>query len=71
MWKTLLSACKIHKNADIAKIIAEAVLRLDPQDLAPFVLLLNVQASSKRWQGVSEVRKVMRDRRVKKEPGIS
>ncbi|XP_028105504.1 EP1-like glycoprotein 4, partial [Camellia sinensis] len=49
----------------IAKIIAEAVLRLDPQDLAPYVLLLNVQASSKRWQGVSEVRKVMRDRRVK------
>ncbi|KAL7185336.1 hypothetical protein ACSBR2_027302 [Camellia fascicularis] len=56
---------------DIAKRIAEEVLRLDPQDSAPYVLLLNVQASAKRWQGVSEVRKVTRDRRVKKEPGIS
>ncbi|CAL5403857.1 unnamed protein product [Camellia sinensis] len=66
IWKTLLSACKIHKNADIAKRIAEEVLRLDP----PYVLLSNIQASAKRWQYVSEVRKVMRDRRVQKEPGI-
>ncbi|CAL5373619.1 unnamed protein product [Camellia sinensis] len=71
IWKTLLSACKIHKNADIAKRIAEEVLRLDPQDSAPYVLLSNIQASAKRWQDVSEVRKVVRDRRVKKEPGIS
>ncbi|CAL5406715.1 unnamed protein product [Camellia sinensis] len=71
IWKTLLSACKIHKNADIAKRVAEEVLRLDPQDSVPYVLLSNIQASAKRWQDVSEVRKVMRDRRVKKEPGIS
>ncbi|KAL7185331.1 hypothetical protein ACSBR2_027297 [Camellia fascicularis] len=71
IWKTLLSACKIHKNTDIAKRVAEEVLRLDPQDSAPYVLLSNIQASAKRWQDVSEVRKVMRDRRVKKEPGIS
>ncbi|CAL5423529.1 unnamed protein product [Camellia sinensis] len=71
IWKTILSACKIHKNTDIAKRIAEEVLRLDPQDSAPYVLLSNIQASGKRWQDVSEVRKVMRDRRVKKEPGIS
>ncbi|CAL5423535.1 unnamed protein product [Camellia sinensis] len=70
IWKTLLSACKIHKNADIAKRIAEEVLRLDPQDSAPYVLLSNIQASAKRWQYVSEVRKVTRDRRVQKEPGI-
>ncbi|KAI8008877.1 Pentatricopeptide repeat-containing protein [Camellia lanceoleosa] len=50
---------------------AEEVLRLDSQDSAPYVLLSNVQVSAKRWQDVSVVRKVMRDRRVKKEPGIS
>ncbi|KAL7185339.1 hypothetical protein ACSBR2_027305 [Camellia fascicularis] len=71
IWKTLLSSCKIHKNVDIAKRIAEEVLRLDPQDSAPYVLLSNVQASAKRWQDVSEVRKVMGDRRVKKEPDSS
>ncbi|KAI8008870.1 Pentatricopeptide repeat-containing protein [Camellia lanceoleosa] len=71
IWKTLLSTCKIHKNSDIAKRIAEEVLRLDPQDSTPYVLLLNIQASAKRLQDVSEVRKVMRDRRVKKEPKLT
>ncbi|PHU12513.1 Pentatricopeptide repeat-containing protein [Capsicum chinense] len=71
IWKTLLSACKIHKNADMARNIAEEVLRIDPQDSASYVLLANVQASARRWKNVSEVRKSMKDRGVKKEPGIS
>lgn len=71
IWKTLLSACKLHKNADMAKIVAEEVLRIDPRDSASYVLLSNTQASAKRWQEVSEVRKAMRDRNLKKEPGIS
>ncbi|KAH0651204.1 hypothetical protein KY285_031322 [Solanum tuberosum] len=71
IWKTLLSACKIHKNADMARSIAEEVLRIDPEDSASYVLLANVQASAKRWKSVSEVRKSMKDRGVKKEPGIS
>ncbi|XP_059665029.1 pentatricopeptide repeat-containing protein At2g41080 [Cornus florida] len=71
IWKTLLSACKIHKNADMAKRIADEVLRIDPLDSASYVLLSNVQASAKRWRDVSVVRKAMRDGGVKKEPGIS
>ncbi|KAI8008535.1 Pentatricopeptide repeat-containing protein [Camellia lanceoleosa] len=64
------SGC-LEEAEDIAKRIAEEVLRLDPQDSTPYVLLSNIQASALRWQDVSEVRKVMRDRRVKKELGIS
>ncbi|XVF21518.1 hypothetical protein REPUB_Repub12eG0096800 [Reevesia pubescens] len=71
IWKTLLSACKIHKNADMARRIAQEVLKLDPQDSASYVLLSNIHASAKRWQDVSEVREAMRDRRVKKDPGVS
>ncbi|KAE9608501.1 hypothetical protein Lal_00020839 [Lupinus albus] len=71
IWKTLLSACKIHKNAEMARMVAEEVLRIDPQDSASYVLLANIHASDQRWQDVSEVRKVMRDKMVKKEPGIS
>ncbi|XP_062143709.1 pentatricopeptide repeat-containing protein At2g41080 [Alnus glutinosa] len=71
IWKTLLSACKIHKNADMAKRISEEVMRLYPLESAPYVLLSNIHASAKRWQDVSEVRKAMRDMKVKKEPAIS
>ncbi|XP_047338318.1 pentatricopeptide repeat-containing protein At2g41080 [Impatiens glandulifera] len=71
IWKTLLSACKTHKNPNMAKRIAEEVLRIDPYDSASYVLLANTQANAKRWNDVSEVRKAMRDRSVKKEPGVS
>ena len=71
IWKTLLSACKIHKNAEMARRVAKEVLRIDPQDSASYVLLANIHASANRWQDVSEVRKAMRDKMVKKEPGIS
>ncbi|XAR49525.1 hypothetical protein NMG60_11032760 [Bertholletia excelsa] len=71
IWKTLLSACKIHKNTDMGKRVAEEVLRLDPQDSASYVLLASIQASAEKWKGVSEVRKAMKDRGVKKEPGLS
>ncbi|KAF3443988.1 hypothetical protein FNV43_RR13678 [Rhamnella rubrinervis] len=71
IWKTLLSACKIHKNTDMASRIAGEVLRLNPHDSASYVLLSNIHASAKSWQEVSNVRKSMRDMHVKKEPGVS
>ncbi|KAH6780693.1 pentatricopeptide repeat protein [Perilla frutescens var. hirtella] len=70
-WKTLLSACKIHKTADMATRIAEEILKIDPQDSASYVLLSNIQATADRWRDVSTVRKQMRERMVKKEPGVS
>ncbi|KAM7277055.1 hypothetical protein ACFE04_018921 [Oxalis oulophora] len=71
IWKTLLSACKIHNNVDFAKRISEEILKFDPNDASSYVLLANIHASAKKWQDVSELRKAMRDRNVRKEPGIS
>lgn len=71
IWKTLLSACKTHRHAKMAERIAEHVLRLDPQDSASYVLLSNIRATSKRWGEVTDIRRAMRERRVRKEPGIS
>ncbi|KAG9453899.1 hypothetical protein H6P81_006803 [Aristolochia fimbriata] len=71
IWKTLLSACKIHRKAEIAKRVTSEVLKLDPEDSAPYVLLSNINASAERWVDVSDVREAMRGRNVKKEPGIS
>ncbi|KAL6571474.1 hypothetical protein OROHE_003117 [Orobanche hederae] len=70
-WKTLLSACKVHKDADMAKRVAEEIMKIDPYDSASYVLLSNAQASAERWHNVLEVRREMRERMVRKEPGIS
>jgi len=71
IWKTLLSACKIQKNFDMAERIAERVIELDPYDSASYVLLSNIRAASSRWEDVSKVRKTMREQNVRKEPGVS
>ncbi|RLN04374.1 pentatricopeptide repeat-containing protein [Panicum miliaceum] len=71
IWKTLLSACKIQKNFDMAERIAGRVIELDPHDSASYVLLSNIRATSSRWEDVSTVRKTMRKHNVRKEPGVS
>ncbi|XP_051116232.1 pentatricopeptide repeat-containing protein At2g41080 isoform X1 [Andrographis paniculata] len=71
IWKALLSACKTHKNPDMAKRIAGEILKIDPQDSASYVLLANAQASAQRWQDVFDVRREMKERMVKKVPGVS
>ncbi|KAJ1275933.1 hypothetical protein BS78_05G174400 [Paspalum vaginatum] len=71
IWKTLLSACKIQKNFDMAERIAERVMEFDPHDSAPYVLLSNIRATSSRWEDVSNIRKTMREHNVRKEPGVS
>ncbi|XP_047948193.1 pentatricopeptide repeat-containing protein At2g41080 [Salvia hispanica] len=70
-WKTLLSGCKTHKNADMAKRIAEEVVKIDPRDSASYVLLSNAQSTAERWQDASRVRNRMKALTVKKEPGMS
>ncbi|GMN67751.1 hypothetical protein TIFTF001_036823 [Ficus carica] len=71
IWKILLSACKIHKNTDMASRVAEEVLKVDPHDSASYVLLSNVHASAKRWEDVSQLRKTMRHKNLKKELAVS
>jgi pentatricopeptide repeat protein len=71
IWKTLLSSCKIHKNFKMAERIVECIIRLDPHDSAAHVLLSQVHATSGRWQEVAQVRKHMKYKKVKKEPGMS
>ncbi|KAL9684499.1 hypothetical protein QQ045_021939 [Rhodiola kirilowii] len=46
IWKTLLSACKMHKNEEIAKRAAEEIIDLDPNDAVSYVTLSNIHASA-------------------------
>jgi pentatricopeptide repeat protein len=42
-----------------------------PQHDGTYVLLSNMYATAGRWNDVAKVRKLMRDRGIKKEPGCS
>lgn len=71
VWRAVLGACVIHKNVELGKVAAEHVLEMEPQDETAYVLLSNIYASVKRWGHVAHVRKSMKKKGVKKEPGLS
>ncbi|XP_038881598.1 pentatricopeptide repeat-containing protein At4g13650 isoform X1 [Benincasa hispida] len=71
IWRTLLSACVIHKNMEIGERAAHHLLELEPEDSAAYVLLSNIYAVSRKWVHRDWSRKLMKDRGVKKEPGRS
>ncbi|KAM7278395.1 hypothetical protein ACFE04_005529 [Oxalis oulophora] len=70
-WRTLLSACHVHKNYDLGIRIAETCLKVDPNDVGTYTLSSNMLAKYKEWDGVAQIRKVMKKRNIKKEPGVS
>ena len=71
MWCTLLSACHVRRNLELGKIAAEKLISLQPRDSAAYVLLSNIYAATGNWKERAAVRKLMDERRVKKEAGCS
>ncbi|CAJ1868272.1 unnamed protein product [Sphenostylis stenocarpa] len=71
IWKALLGACKMHKNIEIGTRVAEVLMQLAPHDSGAYVALSNMYASSGDWDGVAEVRLMMKDMDIRKDPGCS
>ncbi|CAL5206503.1 unnamed protein product [Lathyrus oleraceus] len=71
IWGALLGASKMHKNMEMGAYAAQKVLELDPFYSGTHTLLSNIYASAGRWKDVANVRKMMKDSGLKKEPACS
>ncbi|PNT60632.1 hypothetical protein BRADI_5g02740v3 [Brachypodium distachyon] len=71
IWSALLGACKIHKNAEIGRRAAEKLFTTEPSNAGNYVMLSNIYSSLGMWVEVAELRKIMKQRGVSKEPGCS
>lgn len=71
VWGGLLSGCRIHGNIELGKIAAENLIILDPNDSGIYALLASLCAKKRKWDDVSMVRSMMREKGVKKNPGSS
>ncbi|KAI4385856.1 hypothetical protein MLD38_003846 [Melastoma candidum] len=71
IWGSLLGACRLHMNLDLAEIAAKKLSELEPDNAGPYILLSNLYASKGKWADVSELRKKMRSTTVSKSPGCS
>ncbi|TVU20782.1 hypothetical protein EJB05_30378, partial [Eragrostis curvula] len=70
-WTSLLGACRTHGNMDLAAKAAQEILRLSPFNASAPVVLSNMYASTGKWEEAAKIRKLMRDRGIRKKPGCS
>ncbi|CAN0926571.1 Putative pentatricopeptide repeat-containing protein At3g23330 [Linum grandiflorum] len=71
VWSLLLSACRVHRDVDLAEKVAERIFELDPENIGARVLLSNIYASARRWKDAAKVRMSVRDMGIKKSPACS
>ncbi|KAF3448267.1 hypothetical protein FNV43_RR08980 [Rhamnella rubrinervis] len=71
IFGTLLGACRIHKNLELAEYAAKNLLDLDPTNAAGYVQLANIYAATRRWECVAKVWRSMKENKVVKTPGYS
>jgi len=71
IWNSLLSSCRIHRNLKIAVIAMKQLMELEPEESGNYVLLANIYAEHGKWENVSNIRKLIRNKRIKKTPGSS
>ncbi|KAK7394478.1 hypothetical protein VNO78_15006 [Psophocarpus tetragonolobus] len=55
-WRSLLAACKVHRDVEFAKRVNEQLLRMRGDQSGNNVLLSNVNASQGQWDGAEKIR---------------
>ncbi|KAK1439836.1 hypothetical protein QVD17_05658 [Tagetes erecta] len=71
IWRTLLGACSIHGNVELAEFALKKLAELDPNDSGDHVLLSNIYAVAGKWKHAASVRKSMHNQQLVKSPGWS
>ncbi|KAK1562845.1 hypothetical protein Q3G72_017896 [Acer saccharum] len=69
VWRTLLSVCSIHDANDVKEVqdkVRKRLLELEPKRSGNLVIIANMYAEVGMWDKAANVRRVMKDVRLKK-----
>ncbi|XP_057862105.2 pentatricopeptide repeat-containing protein At1g08070, chloroplastic [Cryptomeria japonica] len=67
----LLASCRTHCNVEIGELMADHLFKLEPENSGNYILLSSIYSATCRWDDAERVRKMMRDRGVRKKLGCS
>ncbi|KAG9441888.1 hypothetical protein H6P81_017742 [Aristolochia fimbriata] len=67
----LAGACRIHGEIELGEEFGKQLVRLEPQHSGRYAVLYNSYAATERWNDAAMVRKMLKQRRVVKDPGLS
>lgn len=72
IWGAVLGGCKLYKNLDIAQVVVNKLMVLEPNNSGYYTLLVNMYADANRWNEVAKARAAMKELGVEKTcPGSS
>ena len=71
VWGALVSASAMHGNLDMQDLAYRVLIQLEPENPSNYVSLSNLHASSKRWDAVAGLRKLMKEKGLRKAPGCT
>ncbi|CAI0394666.1 unnamed protein product [Linum tenue] len=71
IWSTLLGACMVHKDTNVARMASEKLFESDPGNMGYYVLMSNIYSSDKNYPGAAFVRQVAKKRNLSKTPGCT
>jgi pentatricopeptide repeat protein len=71
MLGSLLAASKNNGNTEVAERVVKEILNLEPHNHGVHVALSNMYAEAGQWQEVLRLRKMMKEEKLKKDPGWS
>ncbi|CAA7013475.1 unnamed protein product [Microthlaspi erraticum] len=71
MWSSVLRECVANGYKAMGKKVAEKIIELEPENSVAYVQLSAIFATSGDWESSALVRKLMREKHVKKSPGSS
>lgn len=71
IWGALLSACRVHHNAELAELSIQKLLQLEPENSGNYVLVSNLHVTAGRWEEALKLRDLMKDKNVQKNAACS
>ncbi|XVF75712.1 hypothetical protein PTKIN_Ptkin13bG0208700 [Pterospermum kingtungense] len=71
VWRCLLSGCKTHRDLVLGRLAADKILSIDPDDTSAHIMLSNIYAEAKMWDETAQLRKIMKEKAMKKDTGCS
>ncbi|KAE8716110.1 Pentatricopeptide repeat-containing protein [Hibiscus syriacus] len=71
LFGAFLHGCGLHSRFDLGEAAIKKMLDLHPDKACYYVLISNLYASDGRWAQVNQVRELMKQRGLSKDPGCS
>ncbi|KAK9110819.1 hypothetical protein Sjap_018879 [Stephania japonica] len=71
MWTSFLGSCRLYGEVELGREAANQLFKMEPYGVVPYVMLANIYAEAGMWGEALKVRKMLREKDVKKSTGCS